>query len=225
MLEHGRLWAHEGRSASNQQRGSAHGMARTDDAERVVAHFAQGPLLVENVYLSPLFLSGSQQKELADHLLIHRGQAIVLQLKCQADPGLRIGSTLTRWVTKSASDGVNQLTGALRTIRGKAYWCNHPVFGRVEFQKDQISAIHGVVLVEHRHPGFILPTDSRFPIKIRDALVSYFTLSDFCNTIEQLRTFRDIVQYLDSRHNACGVDLRRTGDDEAVPSRFVLKLR
>jgi hypothetical protein len=159
------------------------------------------------------------QQEVTDLLLVHYNRALVIQIKCQQDPERRQDDKLLRWVGTNAREAANQLSGTIRSLRERNYWCGHPTLGRVEFAKDELIPSHGIVLVEHRSPELHLPPD--LPLKIRDVPVSYFTLSDFLKIVGALKTFRDIADYLQARHSLGGFDLRSTGNDEAILGHYM----
>jgi len=167
---------------------------RTDAAEWVAAYVAEKPLLAESVYLGPKYKHPRGQQEVTDLLLVHHNRALVIQIKCQEDPERRQDNKLLRWVGANARAAAKQLSGTIRSLRERNYWCDHPTLGRVEFAKRALFPLHGIVLVEHRSPELQLPPE--LPLKIRDVPVSYFTLRDFLETIRTLKTFRDIVDYL-----------------------------
>jgi hypothetical protein len=121
----------------------------------------------------------------------------VVQQKCQEDPTTRSGTRLESWVIKQAKAGVTQLQGALNTIRSKDFWCNHPRRGQVNFKAGELTAVHGVVLVEHFTEPIELSSDCELQIGI--VPVAYMTPNDFFNTIAQFRTFADIESYLSQR--------------------------
>ena len=132
-------------------------MARTDDAERVAAYMVQKLFLAENVYLGPKFRNAHLEKEVADLLLVHRDQALVVQMKCQEDPDTRSGDKLSSWVERKARSAYKQLLGTVGTLRERDYWCTHPTLGLVNFTRGQLTPIHCIVVVEHRAQSFSIP--------------------------------------------------------------------
>ncbi len=195
-------------------------MARTDDAERVAEYIAQKPLLAESVYRGPKYPHKRGDKQVTDLLLVHRDMSLVIEIKCQNDPDSRWNNDLASWVAKAGEKGISQLRGSIRTLREHDYWCDHPTFGRVDFSKDQLTPIHGLVLIEHRTPGASVP--SELPYEVRGVPISYFTLSDFLILVTQLRTFSDLRKYLDSRHNLTDFDARITGREEELLGHYML---
>ena len=191
-------------------------MARTDDGERVAGHIAQGPLLAESVYLNPRYTKGRFEKEVTDLLLVHRNQAIVIQVKCQEDPEVRSGDKLRNWVERRAMEGAKQLRGALRTLRDKDFWCNHPGLHRMHFAKGQLVTVCGIVLVEHREHGLSL--SNALPIEVSGIPVAYFTLSDFFNHVTEFRTFSDLREFLSARHKLTNFDRRLIPTARSVDS-------
>src|SRR6266566_4225588 len=195
-------------------------MARTDDAERVAAYIAQEPQLSESIYLGPKYNKQRREKEVADLLLVHRNRAIVIQIKCQQDPEARSGDKLRNWVESRAREGCNQLRGTLNTLRDREFWCDHPTFKRVNFPKNQLTPIHGIVLVEHRIRGLSLPRT--LPTEINSIPVTYLTLSDFLNHISEFRTFVDLCEFLHARHDLKDFDHHLTGREDVLRAHYFL---
>jgi hypothetical protein len=195
-------------------------MTRTNDAEGVAAYISEKSLLAESVYLGPKFNDQRIEKEVTDLLLVHRDQALVVQMKCQNNPDNRLGNKLSRWVDRSAKSGYNQLRGTLRTLSERDYWCIHPTLGRVDFTKNQLAPIHGIVVVEHRVRGLSL--SKTLPVDFRDVPISYFTLSDFLIHISELRTFPDFCEFLHARHGLDNFDLHITGREEELLGHYML---
>jgi hypothetical protein len=195
-------------------------MARTDDAELVAAHVAAKPLLAEEVFLRPKFQDNGIDKELCDLFLRWRYLVIPIQMKCQQDPAIRSGEKLFAWTGKQARAAYKQLSGALNTIAQRAFWCDHPSLGRVQFAAGELQPVHCIAVVEHRTKGLALRSD--LPLEIRACPVTYLTLSDLIVLISELRAFADIVSYLDSRRNIPEIDLRYTGEEEILLGHYLL---
>src|SRR3989442_9557145 len=121
-------------------------MRRTDRAEIFLEHFTARPLTFECVYRNPKYLP--DDKELCDHILLLRNAAIVASLKCQEDPTQRTGGRLQNWAEKAARKAVKQAKGALRSLRTRQCYCQHPRRGRVDFQPGSLRPQHMVILVE-----------------------------------------------------------------------------
>jgi hypothetical protein len=195
-------------------------MARTDDAELVAAHIAAKPLLTEEVFLRPKFQDSGIDKELCDLFVRWRNSIIPIQMKCQQDPAIRSGEKLFAWTGKQARAAFRRLGGTLNTIAERAFWCDHPSLGRVQFAAGELQPVHCIAVVEHRTKGLVLPSD--LPLEIRDCPVTYLTLSDLAVLISELRAFPDIVSYLDARRNIPEIDLRRTGEEEILLGHSLL---
>ena len=73
-------------------------LPRTIRAEAVLAAFASTPLMRQSVFRSPKFLDGKIDKEVCDTLLVHRGEAIVIQMKAHQEP--KSEQATRKWVAK-----------------------------------------------------------------------------------------------------------------------------
>jgi hypothetical protein len=193
-------------------------MQRTDWAEQFAAKLASRPLVHECVFSNAKYLDGTE-KEVCDLLLVLRESAILLQMKCQRDPLSRSGERLESWVLKNAKQAFGQLKGAIRTVTSRPFWCNHPRRGRVEFDKGQLSVVHGIVLVENLGER-IQVTD--LPIQFEGIPVSYFSVNDFLNIVNELRAYREILSYLNHRKALPVETLRSIGGDKVVFENYLL---
>lgn len=196
------------------------GMQRTDWAEQFAEDFYSRPLVKECVFHSARHLDSGLEKEVCDFLLVLRGRAIVIQMKCQEDPTARSGEKLERWVIKQANAALTQLQGSLRTVCERDFWCEHPRRGHIDFAKGQLRAIHGIVLVEQFEGRICLPPE--FAIDYSSVPISYFTTNGFLNIVDQLRAFPEIVQYLESRHDLPHDSIRAIGGEGVFYRKYVL---
>jgi hypothetical protein len=191
---------------------------RTTWAEEQAAKFCGFPLAAETVFLRTKYQRGGE-KEVCDLLLALRGEAIVLSLKHQEDPDSRTGDRLARWCKKAAEAAVGQLIGAVKTIQGRPFWCDHAKRGRVDFKAGVLQVRHAIACVEAGQ-GIELPLD--LPEDARGTPVTYMTSSDLLNVVKELHSFPDIVRYLDARLKLPR-DLRRSvGLEEALYSYYLL---
>lgn len=174
-------------------------MQRTLWAEKFVDSFSSRPLTNECVFYSPQYIDGRKQKEVCDFLLMLRGNAILLSMKSQENPSLRTGDKLRRWTIKSAAKALNQASGALNTIACKPFWCQHPRRGQVDFKQDSIHVVHVVVLTEVFDNANAVELPNKLPLMLGSIPVTYLSLNDFLNLINELRAFPDITAYLEAR--------------------------
>lgn len=193
---------------------------RTEWAERFVELFAGVPLTAECVYFSPQFLDKGVQKEVCDFLIVLRGEAILVSMKSQEDPTARTGDRLSRWTVKNAWGALGQAKGAIRNMGRNPFWCQHRRRGRVDFAPGSIKVIHAVVVTELFNERVELP-DS-FPLAVGDVPVTYLAINDFCNLVDELRTFFDIAAYLDARRVLPARVLRTVGDEKPLFEFYVL---
>ena len=192
---------------------------RTDWAEYFIAQLAGQSLISEYVFHSPQ-RTDKTQKEVVDILLTLAGQTIIVSLKCQQDPGSRsLDDKEAAWVVKAAAGAARQIKGALRTLQGSAYWCDHPRRGRVQFAAGQLRPAHAVVLVETLE-RVSLPVE--LPLHDGGVPISFFSANDFCNVVQQLRTIPEIVAYLDARRALPADALRTIGREGSLYEYYLL---
>jgi hypothetical protein len=193
---------------------------RTEWAERFVERFAGIPLTAKCVYFSPQFLDKGVQKEVCDFLIVLRGEAILVSMKSQEDPAAREGDKLSRWSVKNARGALSQAKGAIRNMGRNQFWCQHRRRGRVDFDPGSIKVIHAVVVTELINEQVELP-DS-FPLAVGSVPVTYLAVNDFCNLVDELRTFFDIAAYLEARCVLPARVLRTVGDERPLFEYCVL---
>lgn len=138
-----------------------------------------------------------KQKEVCDFLLVLRGDAVLVSMKSQEDPSSRTKDKLRLWTIKNSTNALKQAKGALRTIADRDFWCQHSRRGRVDFKPNSIRVVHVVVLTEVFNDAVDLPKE--LPLLLGGVPVSYLSLNDFLNLINELRAFPDITAYLDAR--------------------------
>jgi len=194
--------------------------SRTVAAERFVEKFAGIPLTAECVFYSPKYLDKTLEKELCDLLLILRGEGILVSMKSQEDPTTRKKDKLERWTTKYAKRALRQAEGALRTINRHPFYCYHSRRGRVDFMPVSITVRHVVVLTEVFGQIVQLPSD--FPISMNNIPVTYLSINDFLNLINELRAYPDILSYLESRRALSHRSLLITGDEMPLYKYYIL---
>jgi hypothetical protein len=195
-------------------------MGRTLWAEKFVDSFASRPLTAECVFHSPQYLDKGKQKEVCDILFILRGNAILVSMKSQDDPSSRTGDKLRRWTIKNSANALNQARGALNTIAHKRFWCQHSRRGRVDFEPNSIQVAHIVVLTEVLGDAVDLPTE--LPLLLGDIPVTYLSVNDFLNLINELRAFPDIRAYLDARRTLQHENLRMIGHEVPFYKYYIL---
>lgn len=193
---------------------------RTLWAEKFFDSFSSRPLTSECVFRSPQYTNRGKQKEVCDFLLVLRGKAILVSMKSQDDPSSRTGDKLRRWTIKNATNALNQAKGALNTIAREPFWCQHPRRGRVDFERGSASVAHVVVLTEVL--GNVVELPSELPLVLGSVPVTYLSLNDFLNLINELRAFPDITAYLDARRTLPDKSLRMVGHEVPFYKYYVL---
>ena len=159
------------------------------------------PLTAENVLLRPARLDGSHgEREVCDVLVALRGHGIVLSLKSQGAAAPRERPKLRRWCAKHARKAAGQISGGCRAMKMQSFWCQHWRRGRVDFAAGAVTPVHALAIIETGP----LPTDTaRLPDDLPDSAtgtpITYVTLNDALNLVDQLRSVPDLVAYLDER--------------------------
>ena len=198
-----------------------HGKQRTLIAERVAAEFSSIPLVWECVFPNPKYLDKTE-KEVCDLILALKSTAILVQIKAQEDPESRPSKKLEAWVIKKARKALSQLQGAIKTVYSKKFWCNHPRRGKVEFTPRQLHIVEGIVVVElAQDPNTRLKLPGDFLLSSQSTPISYFSLSDFLNVINEFRSFPELIEYLAWRQ-CLSEDLRRACGGEKTLLEYYL---
>ncbi len=195
-------------------------LQRTKFAEEFFDRFASVPLTAEFVFYSPQYLKNNIQKEVCDFLLILKGEAILISMKAQEDPLARTGDKLKQWLIKSTEKGLDQAQGALKTIKQKQFWCDHLRRGRVDFKPDSISIRHVIVITEVL--GEVVELSASFPMAIEAIPVTYLSVNDFFNLVNELRAFYDISAYLEARRSLSAQSLHTIGDEIPFYKYYIL---
>jgi hypothetical protein len=191
-------------------------MQRSKLTEIYAAKFAALPLLAECVFLNPAFLDGTLEREVCDLLLVLRNQAVVVQMKSQDKE--RTDEKLNRWIGKETKNAASQIKGAIRTLRERPLWCEHPRRGHVEFEAGYLKAVQALVIVETQ-PSVAIPTD--LPSVCDGVPISYLSLNDFLNLINELRAFPEIGRYLAQRAAFSETAQIPLGAERAVYARYL----
>jgi dsDNA-binding SOS-regulon protein len=194
---------------------------RTQDAEKAVEAFLSLPLVSEFVFRSPQTVDSSQ-KEVVDLLISHSGTSVLISQKCQEDPSSRTTTKTRTWANKQAKKAFAQLRGALRAGEAKkAVWCDHRRRGRVEFPEGLPTIDHGIVIVEVFETVELGP-ENDFPLECNGTAITYFSVNDFLNLIEQLRTLPEILEYLQARQTLPAMALRTIGNEKTLFEYYLL---
>jgi hypothetical protein len=196
---------------------------RTEWAERRVEDFLSLPLVREFVFRSPQTSDRGLEKEVVDFLVAHGNTAILLSQKCQEDPSARVGAKAASWARKAAKGAASQLCGALRTARGKAVWCEHSRRGRVQFPDGLPTIDHAIVTVEVFERIDLEPDAANLPLDYQGVPISYLSLNDFLNLSVNLRTSRELLEYLKVRRSLPSCDLRVIADERSLFECYLLE--
>jgi hypothetical protein len=194
---------------------------RTQDAEKAVEAFLSLPLVSEFVFRSPQTVDTSQ-KEVVDLLISHSGMSVLISQKCQEDPSRRTTTKTQAWANKQAKKAFVQLRGALRAGEAKkVIWCDHRRRGRVEFPDGLPVIGHGIVIVEVFETVELGP-ENDFPLEFNGTAITYFSVNDFLNLTEQLRTLPELLEYLQARQALSATALRTIGNEKTLFEYYLL---
>src|ERR1700691_1980090 len=140
-------------------------VTRTSWAEQQVEELLSIPLISESVFRSPKHNDPSE-KEVIDHLLVHRDFGILISQKAQDDPERRTPRQNERWVLKNIQNALKPICGAIRKPDERPKWCEHQRRGRIEFNALP-RLVHGGALVETWNPVDLLPVATNLPLESR----------------------------------------------------------
>jgi hypothetical protein len=189
--------------------------ARSRLAEDVLARLSAMPLMEEAVFHSLRFHDTNIEKEVCDLVLLHRGDAILLSLK--AHDIARDPERTTRWLGKQAPKALAQLRGAYRTLQERPTWCDHRIHGQRTFPAGNIRPRHGIALLEAE---FEVALPSIHPSLIeanRSVPTSVMSVQDFVSVLNYLRTWHDLLHYVETRHKCLNsVDQCTIGADATL---------
>ena len=184
---------------------------RTLWAERQVEEVLSLPLISEFVFRSPKH-NDPTEKEVIDHLIVHKGDGILISQKAQEDPTSRSVEKNDLWVLKNIQDALKPICGSIKRPDDRPKWCDHPRRGRVEFSTLP-RIIHGVALVETWHPVDLKQIADDLPLEYLGVPLTYMSINDFLNIVWQLRTVPEVLEYLNARRELPTACLRMVGDE------------
>jgi hypothetical protein len=184
---------------------------RTLWAERQVEEVLSLPLISEFVFRSPKH-NDPTEKEVIDHLIVHKGDGILISQKAQEDPTSRSVEKNELWVLKNIQDALKPIRGSIKHPADRPKWCDHPRRGRVEFSTLP-RIIHGVALVETWHPVDLNQSADELPLEYLGVPLTYMSINDFLNIVWQLRTLPEVLEYLNARRKLPIACLRMIGDE------------
>jgi len=188
-------------------------------AEEFIARFASVPLVTECVFLRPRYLRGRVEREVADLLVVHRGKALIISLKHQAEPGSRSHAKADRWVAQHAAEAAAQAKGAIMTLRHRRFWCGHNRRGRVDFDAGELEPVQALVAVEHSGGAVTLADNA--PLLHQRVPLSYFSVKDLLNLIFELRSFPEFQVYLDARASLPDETRRVLGGERLLYEQYL----
>jgi hypothetical protein len=184
---------------------------RTLWAERQVEEVLSLPLISEFVFRSPKH-NDPNEKEVIDHLIVHKGDGILISQKAQEDPTSRSVEKNELWVLKNIQDALKPIYGSIRKPDDRPKWCDHPRRGRVPISTLP-HIIQGVALVETWRPVDLNQIADKLPLEYLGVPLTYMSINDFLNIVWQLRTVPEILEYLKARRELPTACLRIVGDE------------
>jgi hypothetical protein len=186
-------------------------MTRTLWAERQVEELLSLPLISEFVFRSPKH-NAPTEKEVIDHLIVHKGDGILISQKAQDDPTNRTVRKNELWVLNNIQDALKPIYRAIRKPCDRPKWCEHPRRGRVEFTTLP-RIVHGVALVETWRPVDLKNVAADLPLEYLGVPITYMSINDFLNIVMQLRTVPEVLEYLNARRELPSTCLQVVGDE------------
>ncbi len=178
------------------------------------------PLISEFVFRSPKH-NDPTEKEVIDHLIVHKGQSILVSQKAQENPEKRNIESNERWVLKNVKSALKPICGAINKPDERPKWCDHPRRGRVEFAVLP-SIVHGIALAETWYPVDLGSAASDLPLDYLDVPLSYLSINDFLNLVVQLRTVPELLEYLNARRSLPVTTLRIMGDEMCLFELYLM---
>ncbi len=73
------------------------------------------PLISEFVFRSPKH-NDPTEKEVIDHLIVHKGEGILISQKAQEDPTSRSVEKNELWVLKNIQDALKPICGSIKSL-------------------------------------------------------------------------------------------------------------
>lgn len=196
--------------------------SRTEWAEREIEELLSLPFIAEFIFRSPKKLD-TTEKEVADLLLVHKGEGVLVSQKMQEEPGTRTEHKNELWVRKNAKAAASQLFGAIRSANKQPIWCDHPRLGRVSFPKGLPTLRHGIVIVESWTPVDLQVDELDLALTYEEVPITYMSVNDFVNLAFQLRTVPELFEFLDARRSLPIPCLRMVGDEKCLLEMYLLE--
>lgn len=195
-------------------------MTRTHWAERQVEELLSLPLISEFVFRSPKHKAPTE-KEVIDHLIVHKGDGVLISQKAQDDPTNRTARKNELWVLNNIQDALKPIYRAIRKPGDRPKWCEHPRRGRVEFAALP-RIVHGVALVETWRAVDLKDVAADLPLEYLGVPITYMSISDFLNIVMQLRTVPEILEYLNARRELPSACLHVVGDELPLYELYIM---
>jgi hypothetical protein len=152
------------------------------------------------------------EKEVIDHLIVHKDVGNLISQKAQECPTSRSVEKNELWVLKNLQDALKPIYYSIRKPSDRPKWCDHPRRGRVDF-KTLPRIIHGVALAETWRPVDLNQIADELPLEYLGVPLTYMSINDFLNVVWQLRTLPEVLEYLNARRKLPIACQRMIGDE------------
>jgi len=197
-------------------------LKRTEWAEHETRELLSIPFISEFVFRDLRTIDGRKDHQAGDFLMLQAESGILVEQKCQENPGSRTVAKERLWAKKSAKEAWSQIRRALTRPKNRPVWCDHPRRGRVEFPNGLPRISHALAIVEVRGIVNLESDAEHLPLEYRGVPVAYLSVNDFLNLAVNLRTIPELNDYLENRRALPPTDLRHIGDEKTLFEFFLL---
>ncbi|RPI19198.1 MAG: hypothetical protein EHM58_02455 [Ignavibacteriae bacterium] len=188
--------------------------------EEILSKLLSEPLLQDFVHLRPIILH-EKKRELCDILIEDEPSAILLQLKVQDLTKANENRDQKRWAIKQLTKAESQVKGAIKYMSLSDISCSNTVRGEIRFNKDQLHAKHGIVVIDFDSVPFLL--DDKFDSRTKmNVPIHYLTYSDFILLCQNLKTLPDLISYLEERAKIPKWARPLLGDEKNVYAYYLM---
>jgi hypothetical protein len=171
--------------------------------EQITADFGSLFFMKDFVYLDHKYVSGGNERSLADLLLVLNNECIVISLK-GTDGRIKSDTRLKSWLTKQHWYGSKEAKTTIQRLAKVSSTARNLWNEEKTFEPGTLGAKCGVVLLECSQKPF---GSIEFQIKQlqSNVPVHFLSLNDFLNVVEWLGSIWDIFNYFSKRTEVCQV--------------------
>jgi hypothetical protein len=176
--------------------------AKTDigrQGEIFITELSAQTLFFDFIHERPTYQKeNGPKREICDLLAVLDGQALPIQIKTQSPNALRTNNTEARWFRNKIKKASRQVSGSLRIIETNEIRAVNRIRDIIHFPQGSLSSRHGIALFD------IIKGEQSIPDEVthstpNNQTIHYFSFLDFLNLLKHLRTFPDLIYYLDQR--------------------------